>query len=59
MDRQSEENKQHTQKEINKNYIVVTENMLELEKRMQISQGELAQEFKREFSVVMDDRIAR
>ena len=43
MDRMHEDQKQHTQREINKNYMIVTENMVELEKRMVLSQGEIAQ----------------
>ena len=42
MDRMHEDQKQHTQREINKNYMIVTENMVELEKRMVLSQGEIA-----------------
>lgn len=49
MDRLNEEQKVHTQREINKNYVIVTENMVELEKRMVLSQGDIANEFKREF----------
>ena len=43
MDRMHEDQKQHTHREINKNYMIVTENMVELEKRMVLSQGEIAQ----------------
>ena len=38
--------------------MTVTENMVELEKRAMLSQGEIVQQFKKEFQAIMDEKIA-